>query len=352
MKVVLAIDSFKGCLTSFEANASAAEGVRSVCPDAQVVQVRVSDGGEGFIEAFSEAIGGERITVKVKDPLMRPLESEYLLSDKTAVIEIAKAAGLSLLSTEERNPLIATSYGVGLFVADAVKNGAKQIIVGLGGSATSDAGIGMLQALIDVFAPGGKWDDIKELSDIKFTIASDVRNELFGKNGAAHIFAPQKGATPQMVIELDEKAKKFAELSALHFGYDRSHSPGAGAAGGLGYAFLQYLNADCVSGIDLLLEKVGFKELTKDANLVITGEGSADKQTLMGKLPVGVLRNSSNAKVALIAGKILDKNELLGAGFSFAECINPEGISLEVAMQEDVAKNNIRLAVITILSRL
>ena len=282
MKIVLAIDSFKGCLTSVEANQAAAEGIRAVRPDAEVVQVAVSDGGEGFLEAFHAAIGGELVTIGVRDPLMRRISARYLLKGDTAVIEMAQACGLTLLSADERNPLLATSYGVGQLVADAVRRGARHIIVGLGGSATSDAGIGMIRALIDAFAPHGTWDDVQALRPVRFTIASDVQNPLCGANGAAHVFAPQKGATPEIVSRLDARARRFAEVSARHFGYDRSQQPGAGAAGGLGYAFLQYLDADCQPGIRLLLDALHFRELISDATLIVTGEGSADRQTLMG----------------------------------------------------------------------
>ena len=351
MKVVIAIDSFKGCLTSKEVNEAAAEGIRLVYPDAEIVKVPVSDGGEGYMEAFHAAIGGRLEEVTVRDPLMRPIKAKYMLRNNMAVIEIAQASGLTLLTKEERNPMVATSYGTGQLVADAVRKGAKHIIVGLGGSATSDAGIGMLQALKDTFAKNGTWDDIKELKSIRFTIASDVNNPLYGEKGAAHVFAPQKfahtrpnvkGATPEMILRLDERARKFAELSAKHFGYDRSQMPGAGAAGGLGYAFLQYLNAESRSGIQLLLDTIRFKELVKDADLVITGEGSADSQTLMGKLPMGIMEQSGQVPVFLIAGRISDREELLNAGFSRVECINPPGLPLEEAMRKDVAQHNIR----------
>ena len=340
-KIVVAIDSFKGCLTSKEANLAAAQGIRNVCPDADIVQVPVSDGGEGFLDAFHAAIGGERIEVTVKDPLLRPVSAKYLLKGQLAVIEIAQASGLTLLSKAERNPMVATSYGTGQLVADAVRKGAKHIIVGLGGSATSDAGIGMLKALINSFAKYGQWRDIKKLKEIRFTIASDVKNPLCGENGAAAVFAPQKGATPEMVQALDQRAKKFAEVSARHFGYDRSKMEGAGAAGGLGYAFLQYLNADCKPGIQLLLETIHYGDIVKDADLVITGEGSADRQTLMGKLPMGILQQSAGVPVCLIAGRISDREELLKAGFAHVECIHPEGIPLEEAMRQEVATQHI-----------
>lgn len=341
MKIVLAIDSFKGCLTSVEANQAAAEGIRTVRPDAEVVQVAVSDGGEGFLEAFHAAIGGEMVIIGVRDPLMRRISARYLLKGDTAVIEIAQACGLTLLSADERNPLLATSYGVGQLVVDAVRRGARHIIVGLGGSATSDAGIGMIRALIDAFAPHGTWDDVQALRPVCFTIASDVQNPLCGANGAAHVFAPQKGATPEMVSRLDARARRFAEVSARHFGYDRSQQPGAGAAGGLGYAFLQYLDADCQPGIRLLLDALHFRELISDATLIVTGEGSADRQTLMGKLPMGILQQSHGIPVALIAGRISDCDRLLRAGFAKVKCINPAGLPQEVAMQKGIACQNI-----------
>lgn len=352
MKVIVSIDSFKGCLTSKEPNQAATEGIKSICPNAEVIQVPVSDGGEGFTEAFHAAIGGELVEITVRDPLMRPVSAKYLLKDKLAVIEIAQASGLTLLTKEERNPMVATSYGTGQLVADAVRRGAEHIIVGLGGSATSDAGIGMLRALINNFAKHGDipeqssptrslWDDIEELKHVRFTIASDVKNPLCGENGAAHVFAPQKGARPDMVRQLDKRARKFAEVSAKHFGYDRSESEGAGAAGGLGYAFLQYMDADCKPGIELLLDTIRFHEIVKDADLVITGEGSADCQTLMGKLPMGILKQSDHVPVCLIAGRISDRQELLNAGFAHVECINPEGITLEEAMRKEVATQNI-----------
>jgi len=342
MKVIIAIDSFKGCLTSKEANEAAAEGIRNAYPDAEVVEVPVSDGGEGYMEAFHAAIGGRLEEVMVRDPLMRPVLAKYLLHNEMAVIEIAQACGLTLLTKEERNPMVATSFGTGQLVADAVRKGAKHIIVGLGGSATSDAGIGMLRALIDTFAKNKSWDDIEAFKNVKFTIASDVKNPLCGEHGAAHVFAPQKGATPEMVVALDERARKFAEVSAKHFGHDCSQMAGAGAAGGLGYAFLQYLHARSMSGIQLLLDTIRFKELAKEADLIITGEGSADRQTLMGKLPMGILEQSGQTPVILIAGRINDRKDLLNAGFARVECINPPDLPLEEAMRKEVAQQNIR----------
>lgn len=277
--------------------------------------------------------------------------------------------------------MVATSYGTGQLVVDAVRKGCKRIIVGLGGSATSDCGIGMLRAIIDSFSKGGNWDDVRELDDVRFTIATDVTNPLCGEKGAAHVFAPQKfaikreqseldsiaereqtrpqvkGAIHEQVLALDARAKRFAEASAKHLGRDCQNMPGAGAAGGLGYAFLQYMNAECRSGIDLLLDAIHFDDLLQDANLVITGEGSADRQTLMGKLPFGILQRARphplppspkgegeafGVPVMLIAGRIADEQQLLAAGFSRVTCINPPGLPLEIAMQPATAKENIR----------
>lgn len=343
MKVVVAIDSLKGCLTSQEANRAAVAGVRQGMPGAEVVEIPVSDGGEGFLDAFQSAWGGEKVEVEVMDPLMRPVVAPYLLRGDTAIIEMAKASGLTLLRSEERNPMRATSYGTGQLVADAVRRGSKHVVVGLGGSATSDCGMGMIRAIIDAFAKGGTWDDVRVLDDVRFTIATDVTNPLCGENGAAYVFAPQKGATPEMVVSLDARAQRFAEVSARHFGYDRQNEQGAGAAGGLGYAFLQYMKAACRSGIDLLLDAVHFDEVLKDADLVITGEGSADRQTLMGKLPFGILQRAKaqGVPVCLIAGRIADRPELLAAGFQHVMCINAPDLPIEEAMKPAVARENI-----------
>ena len=367
-KIITAIDSFKGCLSSSEANQAAAEGIRSCLPDAEIIQIPVSDGGEGWTEAFKAAIGGELVEAEVSDPLMRPIVAPYLIKGDTAVIEIAKASGLTLLSETERNPMTATSYGTGQLVADAVRRGCRHIIVGLGGSATSDCGKGILEAIHDA-------NDIT-LKDVHFTIATDVKNPLCGENGAAHVFAPQKGATPEMVAELDRQAKEFAEESARQFGYDRQNKPGAGAAGGLGYAFMQYMGAECRSGIELLLDTIfddnenqneNYRSATQgDAcqsknnnnnafagtSLVITGEGSADNQTLMGKLPMGILQRARlhDIPVVLIAGRIKNRRQLLDAGFARVECINPPDLSAEEAMKPERAKENISATTAEIIS--
>ena len=352
-RIIIAIDSWKGCLTSTEANRAAADGIHAVSPDAETLQIAVSDGGEGWLEAFHTAIGGEISVLTVCDPLMRPVAARYLTKGDTAVIEMAQASGLTLLSPEERNPLRATSYGTGQLIAHAVNSGCSHIIVGLGGSATSDCGIGMLHAIADCLngrstpTASDLFDPTllprKPLEHVRFTIATDVSNPLCGKNGAAQVFAPQKGATPEMVSWLDERARQEALLSARHFGYDRQDMPGAGAAGGLGYAFLQYLNAACRSGIDLLLDTIRFDQLLKDTAMVITGEGTADRQTLMGKLPYGILRRCQRHQVPvyLIAGRVADRQTLLQAGFAQIDCINPDTLPFDQAIRPETAKRNI-----------
>ena len=280
---------------------------------------------------------------------------------------MAQASGLMLLDCSERNPLLTTTYGVGQLLTDAMARGARHIIVGLGGSATSDAGKGMLDALREAFGIHGIWQDIATLSQTRFTIATDVTNPLCGDNGAARVFAPQKGATQEMVTLLEERARAFADVSAAHFGYDFSQTPGAGAAGGLGYAFMQYLHADCRPGVQLLLDTVCFRELAQDADIIITGEGAADRQTLMGKLPMGILDNSNaspsskgdshtcpphaaNVPVCLIAGRVSDRDALLSAGFTQVLCINPPDTSTEIAMRKDVALSNITRTIRALLS--
>ena len=340
MRVILAIDSFKGCLSSVEANAAAREGVLRAVPDADVIAIPVSDGGEGWLEAFHAAQGGTYVETTVCDPLMCPVRASYLIQGERAVIEIARASGLTLLNPEERNPLLTTSYGTGQLISDAVHRGCRDILVGLGGSATSDAGQGMLSAIRDDFGKA-----LRPLVDVHFTIAVDVDNPLYGPNGAAHIFGPQKGASPAMIEELDQRALAFASESARQMGYDYSCEPGAGAAGGLGYAFMQYLHAQCHSGIDLLLDAFDFERLITNVDFVITGEGRADSQTLRGKTPMGILRrvHPKGLPVILIAGQVDDKEQLLAAGFSRVECIHPSDLPLSKALRPDVTRQNISL---------
>ena len=354
-KYIVAIDSFKGCLTSAEAGQAVADALRRLRPEAEVVCMEVSDGGEGMADAFTAALHGERVEVRVHDAMMRPVTARYgLCPGGVAVIETAQACGLTLIAPEDRNPLVATTYGVGEMLADAVRRGCRQFVVGLGGSATSDAGIGMLRAMVDTLAPRDTFDKVRAmLSGCRFTLASDVRNPLCGPDGAAHTFAPQKGANPDQIEQLERRASRFADHSARHFGYDRSACPGAGAAGGLGYAFMQYMDADCQSGADLLLQMLHFDGLLDGCTRVFTGEGHADRQTLMGKLPERILRPAlqHHVPVTLLGGRVDDADALRGAGFADVVCINGSGIVTADALQPEVACRRLEEAVVRCLEK-
>ena len=349
-KYIIAMDSLKGCLSSKEAGQAVAEALTQADADARATVFTVSDGGEGMLEAFTEAIGGSIERAYVHDPLMRRVWAEYgVTPGGTAVIETARACGLTLIDEEERNPLRATTYGMGELVAAAIGRGCRKFIIGLGGSGTSDAGIGMLRALTDRLAPrGGTIDDALrgELGRCAFTLACDVDNPLCGAEGATMVFARQKGATPEMLPMLEKRAERFARASAAHFGFDRSTLPGAGAAGGLGYAFMQYMGAETQPGADLLLDLCGFDDALRGATCVITGEGHADRQTLMGKLPMRVMARAKAKGVPtwLLAGRVDDKESLLEAGFDKAESITPDGMTLAEAIRKDVALRNLRSA--------
>lgn len=345
MRIVLAIDSFKGCLSSVEVESSVEKGVKLSCPQAEVEKIPVSDGGDGMLEVFSQLVGCEKVTVACHDALMRPIQAEYAISPSgVVVLETAVACGINLLKSEELNPLRATSYGVGEVIADALLRGYHSYIIGLGGSATSDCGLGMLAALKRKL--GEDWQN-KLPKDLDIILASDVANPLFGDTGAAVVFGPQKGATPEMIACLDRRARTFARLAAKHFGFDHSEDKGAGAAGGLGYAFLQFLGAKIKSGADVMLQMSGFENLVKEADLIVTGEGRADAQTLMGKIPECVLAYGKRlgVPVVLLAGQVKDKTALLSAGFSQVCCINPTALPLVEAMVPSVAKENIRKTV-------
>lgn len=345
MKYILATDSFKGCMSSAEVEDEIAEvlnvkGIETVC-------LPMSDGGDGMLSAFTAAMGGTLESVYIHDLMMRRTDAHYgVTPDGTAIVEVAQACGLCLIKEEERNPMRATSYGVGELLARVIKRGCRNFVIGLGGTGTSDAGIGMIKALVDIFARGKNFDDAlkTELGKCRFTLACDVDNPLCGENGAANVYAPQKGATPEMIGQLDRRARLFAEKSAQHFGFDRSAEPGAGAAGGLGYAFMQYLGAEMKSGADLLLDLIGFDEKIKGADLIITGEGGADRQTLMGKLPQRILMRGqkTGVPVALVAGCVSDRSMLTDAGFAFVESITPDGMPIEEAVKKEVASRNLR----------
>ena len=357
-KIIIACDSYKGCLTSREVNEAIASGLKewdaedassgienvdSEGASPEIICLEMSDGGEGMLDAFLSAMKGERVRIHAHDALMRWIEAEYGIVNDTAIIEIAQTAGLALIEPEQRNPLKATSWGVGEMIMNAYRRGVRRFIVGLGGSATSDCGIGMLKAM------GDDWKKIRQ--ECSFVLASDVTNPLCGENGAAYVFAPQKGADAEMVEMLDARARKFAEVSAKHFGYDRSEVPGAGAAGGLGYAFLQYFGAEVSAGAELLLREIGFDEMIRDADLVITGEGHSDRQTLMGKLPQRILEHvlknkaTTDQQIWLVSGGVSEKQTLLDAGFNQVLAVSPQNMDLEEAMNPEIAKRNIANAI-------
>ena len=365
MKVAIAIDSFKGSLPSVAAGNAAAEGVRRVFPDAECVVRPLADGGEGTVDALVAGLGGELKTVTVTGPAGKPTKAKYgLLPEGVAVMEMAEAAGITLVSDSEKNPLYTTTYGVGEMILDAIRQDAKTFVIGIGGSATNDGGAGMLQALgfrlLDAVGNDIPWggaglaklakidsSDLKfQISDFRFRIACDVTNPLCGPNGASAVFGPQKGATPEMVATLDAALANFARVasgasrssgssgasissgssgasrsrdtSVASIPSDTNESPGAGAAGGLGFAFKAFLGAELVPGVDLILGETRLEDFVKDADIVITGEGRLDGQTVMGKAPIGV------ARLAKKHGKrVLAFSGILGDG---VEAVNAAGI--------------------------
>ena len=373
-KIVIALDSFKGSLTSTQAAEAAAKGIREVLPQCQVVCLPVSDGGEGILDALLQAIGGQYISCPAHDPLMRPLTVPYGVSaDKqTAIIEMAAASGLTLVSPQERNPLYTTTYGTGEQIRHALSQGCRHVLLGLGGSATNDAGLGMLQALGYVFKDKngqeigpmqGEWLERiasidtsnvpQEVREAQFTAACDVNNPFLGLSGAAHVFAPQKGAGPADVAKLEKGMSHIAELISQNTGTDISAMPGAGAAGGMGGALAAFLHASLKPGIQLLLNTLHFAEMIQGASLIITGEGKADRQTLMGKVPAGILHEARQQEIPvwLLAGAVDDKPMLLEAGFQDVYCINPPGTPEMQAMNPDFAQQQIIETVKTALQQ-
>lgn len=346
MQVILAIDSFKGCLTSSEIEGLFSKIWRE--KGVETVTLPMSDGGEGMLEAFTAALQGQYVTACVQDPLGRKRMARYSITpDGTAVIETAQACGLALMSEQDRNPIKATTYGVGELVVDAVRHGCRKFIIGLGGSGTSDAGRGMLHALTEQLTDSGKIEDLVHCAGLKgcqFMLASDVRNPLYGPEGAARVFGPQKGATPEMVELLDRQAREFAAFSSELLGIDNAFTPGAGAAGGLGYAFIQYLQATVQSGADLLLDWIGFDEIIRNAAVIITGEGHADRQSLMGKLPERVLQRAQKHAVPvwLVTGQVSDSEILERAGFQRVDSLTPEGMEIAEAVRPQTVERNIR----------
>lgn len=321
MNITVAIDSMKGSLSTFQSGDAIQEGIRRVIPDAKVTVCPIADGGEGTVEAIVSATCGEWVELTVKNPLGLPVSTRYGINrkTKTAIIEMAAASGITLISEEERNPLHTTTYGVGELIRDAIEKGCRKFVIGIGGSATNDGGIGMLQALgfeflnhNDEQVPlGAKGlseivtirveNALKELSECEFSVACDVTNPLCGERGASAVYGPQKGATPKMVAEMDAWLKQYAKLTKAILPSSDENHPGAGAAGGLGFALLSYLGAKLESGINMVIRETGLFDKIKDADFVITGEGRLDGQSYQGKAPIGVAKLAKQLGKTVIA---------------------------------------------------
>lgn len=321
MKIVVAVDSLKGSLTSIEAGNAVKTGIHRVLPDAEVIVKPLADGGEGTTDAFIEGMGAKRVDVFVTGPNGSKVRAYYgiLEESDTAIMEMASAAGITLLPERERDPMTATTYGVGEMILHAIARGCRRFIIGIGGSATNDGGIGMLKALGYRFldASGeevgeggqalGKVSEISadvrksELADCSFQIACDVTNPLCGETGATYIYGPQKGVTDDTRDILEHGMQNYASVTSSYLGKDISAVPGVGAAGGLGFAFLGFLNAKLVPGIDLILDAVRLEQELANVDIVVTGEGRLDHQTAMGKAPVGVAALAKKHNILVIA---------------------------------------------------
>lgn len=328
MKILVAIDSFKGSLSTFQANSAISDAAKRVFSDVEVISCPLADGGEGTVDAIVSACGGEIHTISVTGPLGEKVNAKYgaIPKTKTAIIEMAEAAGITLIPPEKRNPMRTTTFGVGELIKDAIEKGYRSFIVAIGGSATNDGGIGMLQALGFSFldkagnevafgAEGLSQIDkiitdnaLPELQKCNFCVACDVKNPLCGPNGCSYIFAPQKGGTPQMIEKMDRDMKRFADLSKTVCKNADETAAGSGAAGGLGFALLSYLDAKMQSGISLVIEQTNIEEKIKNVDLVVTGEGRLDHQSAMGKAPIGIasLAKKYGKKVIAFAGCVTD----------------------------------------------
>ncbi len=364
MKVLVAIDSFKGSLSSVKAGNAIKDAILRLDNNANVIVKPLADGGEGTVDALSSGFDSEVIELTVKGPLLKPVNAKYriLKGTNTAVIEMAAASGITLISSDERNPLVATTYGVGELIKDAIKRGCRRFIVGIGGSATNDGGTGMLTALgfefLDknnnpiAFGAIGlkdlfeiKTDNvIPELKECIFNIACDVTNPLCGENGCSAVFAPQKGATPEMIADMDIWLKAYAQIAKTVSDKADEDYAGVGAAGGLGFAFLSFTNATLKSGIEIVLEETEIENDIKDADIVVTGEGRLDSQTVMGKAPIGVARlaKKHGKKVIAFSGCVTDGAEVCNEYGIDAYFPIVRGITtLEEALNNDNAYKNL-----------
>lgn len=366
-KIVIASDSFKGSLTSSQVAEAVEEGILSVFPNCRTLKIPVADGGEGTCEVLINASDGKEITVRVNNPLMRMVVATYgIINDgNTAVIEMAAASGLTLLSPEEYNPWITSTYGTGELIKDALERGCRDFIIGVGGSATNDAGTGLLRALGYRFldSSGEEVPDggqslvqivavdesrvIPAVKEARFTVACDVINTFSGTEGAANVYAPQKGADTVMSRKLDEGLESFRQLVIKQKQIDLNMIPGSGAAGGLGGGLLAFMDAELKPGIEIVLEAVEFEKQLVGAQLVFTGEGKLDVQTSQGKTPAGVLTIARRHDIPVIAisGSVEDIGSLNEHGFLSVYSISQASCSLQEAMKSETAKKNIRQAV-------
>lgn len=363
MKVVVAIDSLKGSLTSLEAGEAIQEGILRAISDAEVIVRPLADGGEGTVEALTRGMNGRYEKITVTDPLGRPTDAVYgILEDShTAIIEMSAAAGITLIDAKDRNPMNTTTYGVGEMIKDAIGKGCRHFFIGIGGSATNDGGIGMLQALgYGMLDTEGKQvsfgakglaelvsitdeDVLPELKECTFQIACDVKNPLCGELGCSAIFGPQKGATPDMIAQMDSWLGKYALLTANRYKKADSNYPGTGAAGGMGFAFLSYMNAELRSGVQIVLEETKLEEYVKDADIVVTGEGCLDGQSVMGKAPIGVaaLAKKHHKKVIAFAGCVTEDAKVCNQnGIDAFFPILRNVVTREEAMHTDNARRN------------
>jgi len=372
--IVIAIDSFKGSLSSLAAGQVASDAVRAVFPQARVEIFPLADGGEGTVDTLVEGLQGQIVPAVVTGPLKAPVTSRYGLvpAEKLAVIEMADAAGLPMVPVEKRNPLQTTTYGLGELILQAIDAGCREFIIGIGGSATNDCGLGMLTALgwkflkddgtpagicggnlAEVAAIDGSRVDAR-LKECRFRIACDVTNPLYGSQGCSVVFGPQKGATPEIVKAMDESIHRFADLAEKELGNVGAAVPGAGAAGGLGFAFRTFLGGELTPGTELCLEAIGIRQALEKADLLLTGEGRMDRQTAMGKGPAGVaqLAHRLNPKIKTVA--------VCGCALPDAELVNQHGIdayfpilhmpmTAEEAMEEKNTRLNLKQTVMQIL---
>lgn len=361
-KIILAFDSFKGSASSEELAEAATAGIADACPHCETVQFTLADGGEGTTAALAAAFGATSVSAATSDPLGDSITAQYAIAGNTAIIETAAASGLTLVPEGRRNPMKTSSFGTGVLIADAIRRGCRKIILGLGGSATNDAATGILAALgyrfldsdgHELYPSGENLSKIAttdasaadpHLARTEFVLACDVGNPFCGKHGAAAVYAPQKGATPEQVRALDDGMRHYASLLLSLTGTDIRDIPGAGAAGGIAGGLLPFVNARIRSGIDTVLDTLGFDDALDGADLVLTGEGRIDAQSAMGKAISGIVRRAArkNVPVIALAGEVADANALIDAGLTAAFSIQTAPTDLSVAMQKDSTLRNVR----------